>query len=408
LPNDRSSDRHRFGTAVHLLAVLLVAFLPAAGCDFDADPVAQRFERLAKSKGEILIGAAGSWEGAKPKKMWEGIQMAEDEINAAGGVLGRRVRVLKEDDGGSLTQGKLVAQRLADNPDVAAVIGHFYSFISVQTAATYEFSGILMISPATTDPKITQQGFTRVFRTNPNNLDIGRVLAEYCSEKGYGKIALCYVNNDYGRSLANAFEARTHELGLDMLDSVPYSYGTANEFKMIIKKWQNMEIDAILLAGSMPEAANLIVWARKLGLTQPIVAGTGLDSPDLVKAGAATEGTVFTSFFDIDLATGEQANRLVADYKQRFGGRPDTWVVQGYDALHLLADAMNRAGSIVPDKVADTLRSMQGWKGVAGKLSFDSQGNPAGPIVVIKEVRGGKIGIVPGGIRETVTSASQK
>jgi branched-chain amino acid transport system substrate-binding protein len=144
-----------------------------------------------------------------------------------------------------------------------------------------------------------------------------------------------------------------------------------------------------------------------LGVTQPIVGGTGLDSPDLVKAGAATEGTVFTSFFDIDLAKGEESERFIEAYGKRYGGKPDTWVVYGYDALHLLADAMNRAGSIVPDKVAETLRTLKRWRGIAGDLSFDDRGNPAGPIVVIKEVRNGAVRIVPGGVREA-SSAPRK
>ncbi len=401
-PSGSSPDRPRRRIS-HFLATAAVVLLGGTvACDADSDVIQQRFRNLRESTGDIVVGAAGSWEGAKPARMWEGIEMAAEEINAGGGVLGRKFKVLKEDDKGSLTQGKLVAQRLADNFDVAAVIGHFYSFITVQTAATYEFSGILTISPATTDPKITQQGFRRLFRTNPNNTDIGNVLAQYFNEKGYAKIALCYVNNDYGRSLANAFEARTHELGLDILDSVPYSYGTMSEFKMIAKKWQDLEFDAVMLAGSMPEAANLIVLVRKLGLRQPIVGGTGLDSPELVKSGEAADGTVFTSFFDISLASGEKADRFAAAYRGKYGKDPDTWVVQGYDAVHLLAYAMNRAGSIVPDEVAKILRTMAGWSGVAGRLTFDDQGNPAGPMVVIKEIRGGKIGIVPGGVRECV------
>jgi branched-chain amino acid transport system substrate-binding protein len=385
-----------------LLTVAAVLVLAAtSGCEVDDDVMARRFRHLRDSTGDIVIGAAGSWEGAKPARMWEGIEMAAEEVNAAGGVLGRRIKILKEDDGGALTRGKMVAQRLADNLDVAAVIGHFYSFITVQTVATYEFSGILTISPATTDPKITQQGYRRLFRTNPNNIDIGNVLAQYFNEKGYTKIALCYVNNDYGRSLANSFETRTHELGMDILDSVPYSYGTVSEFKMIVKKWQDLEFDAVMLAGSMPEAANLIVLARKLGLKQPIVGGTGLDSPDLIKAGAAAEGTVFTSFFDISLAKGEKAERFLDAYRKKYGKEPDTWVVYGYDAMHLLAHAMNRAGSILPDEVAKILRTMAGWSGVAGRMTFDDSGNPSGPIVVIKEIRRGKIDIVPGGVRES-------
>ncbi len=369
----------------------LVTLALFTGCELDTDVVTTRNRHLEASTGDVTIGVVGTWSNAKSNLMWEGIDLALKEINAAGGVLGRKIKVLKEDDEGSLSKGKIIAQRLADNPDVAAVIGHYFSAITTQVAPTYEFSGILMISPSNNDPKFTQQGFRRVFRTNPNNVDIGIALANYAAKMKYTKIALCYVNSDYGRSLANWFEARARELGLDTADSVPYGYGTISEFKKILEKWQDLEFDAIMLGGSMPEILHLITWARKIGIKQPIIGGTGLDAPDLVKGGAASEGIVFTSYFSPKTAKGDRARQFIDRYTAQTGKPPHTLVVQGYDCMRLLAYAMNRANSILPDKVAEAIRQTRNWDGVAGRLSFDDQGNPIGPTVVLNRVTQGRM-----------------
>src|SRR5690606_24523605 len=119
-----------------------------------------------------------------PRFNW-GINMAVEEINAAGGVLGRPLLTIKQDDRSDVTQGRLIAQQFADNLDLVAVIGHSDSFVSLPASATYQFAGLLMLSPGSTNPALTMQGFDLVFRNVPTDDDIGRQLATYALTAGY-------------------------------------------------------------------------------------------------------------------------------------------------------------------------------------------------------------------------------
>src|SRR5205814_3085161 len=137
----------------------VAALLLAGGCRGGRDPAEQRVLRARNGQGDLVIAAAWPWERRKEIRYGEGLQMAVDEVNAAGGILGRRLRVARYDDDESIDKGRLVAQQIATAPEVVAVIGHLQSYITVQAANVYDQAGPVLIAPTATEPQRTDRGY---------------------------------------------------------------------------------------------------------------------------------------------------------------------------------------------------------------------------------------------------------
>ena len=349
----------------------------------------QRQARLAASRGEISIAVAGP--NVAQSGLLKGVMLAQEEINQAGGMLGgRKISLIQKDDQSSLTHGRLVAHEIANNPDVAAVIGHLDSYIALPAASIYQQAGLLMITPGASGQKLTESGNPLVFRSVPGNRAQGRQMADYALAQGYKSIVLYYIKNDYGLDLANHFEQRAHEIGLAIVDRRGYNMSGDN-YRAVLKDWASfLQFDALFLVGGMPESAQIVRQAREVAIVQPIFAAAGLDWRELLQlGGTAVEGMqVFTLFNDNDPRP--EVVRFTARFKTRFGVLPDSAAAQGYDALHLLAFAMRKANSSVPVKVAAVLHATRGWPGVTGAYSFDANGDLQDKPLASVAVRDGK------------------
>jgi branched-chain amino acid transport system substrate-binding protein len=335
----------------------------------------KRADHLAESKSEIVIAVAWPLELSK-SSLIKGINLAVDEINQSGGILnGRKIRILLKDDGASLTTGRLVAQEIANDPDVAAVIGHLNTYVAIPASSIYARAGIVMITPGSSGQKLTENGNPYVFRSLPNNADQGRQIADYAAACGYKNIAIYYIKNDYGIDLANNFEQRAHDLGLTIVDRRSYSMGGDN-YSAVLADWATfLKFDAIFLVGSLPESPQIIRDAREAGIIQPIFGGAGLDSMQLVELGGKqVENVVVFSLFNIHDLRPEVLN-FGARYKKKYGEVPDGNAAQGYDTLQLLVHAMTSAQSIVPEKVAAALHSTKDWHGVTGRFTYNEKGD---------------------------------
>jgi branched-chain amino acid transport system substrate-binding protein len=232
-----------------------------------------------------------------------------------------------------------------------------------------------MITPGASGQKITDEGRPLVFRSLPGNRDQGRQIGDYAAARGYKNIAVYYIKNDYGIDLANYFEQRASELGISIADRRSYNMGGDNHAAMLADWATFLKFDAIFLAGSLPESAQIIREARAAGITVPVFGGVGLDSPELIKRGGpSVEGTVVFSLFSANDPRPE-AQSFKARFAAKFGREPDSSAGQGYDTLKLLAQAIEKAGSAVPERVALALRSTKGWRGATGVHSFDQHGD---------------------------------
>nr|WP_260440181.1 ABC transporter substrate-binding protein [Cohnella lubricantis] len=339
-------------------------------------------------KGDIVIGVG--WPLAtRNEGLAEGVAMAAEEINDAGGVLGRRLRIESIDDGGLPAEGLDAARRFADDPDIAAVIGHRGSSVSIPASDVYEQAGIVMLSPGSTSPKLTERDQQYIFRTIPSDARIGARMAQFAASKGYQRVAILYSDDEYGRGLANAFEDSGKEAGIETIDRLT-GYADRTDLARIVRGWKALACDAVFIADVMPAAGHTVADLRQAGAAFPILGGDGLDSAELRElAGPAAEGAVVASIFNP-----EDSRPAVKDFMQRYearyGEQPGKWAAQGYDALDLLADAIAKAGSAKPAAIAEALRSMSGWEGVTGSHTFDASGDVTDMPVVLKTMAGGR------------------
>jgi branched-chain amino acid transport system substrate-binding protein len=369
-----------------MLNIMLIVIL-ISGCSGSLE-VSQERSKLAKKNGEIVIGVA--WPFASKGDLFEeGIDLAAEEINAKGGILGSPLRLVKEDDKSSITHGLSVAQSFANNLDMVAVIGHRDSAITIPAAAIYENAGLLMMTPASTSPKLTNLGYKYVFRSIPNDEQIGQQMSQYAVSRRYRNIAIFYKDDAYGKGLANAFEHDATESGINIIDRIS-SYSDLNDLQRIADMWTILGVEAVFLADVMPEGAEFITKLRQVGVDVPIIGGDGLDSENLDEIGGnAVEGTVVASVFNPNDKS-EQTAEFVKVFTDKYKVSPNTWAAQGYDAVHLLADAIKAAGSRIPADTAIALKEMKAWAGVTGNHSFDSNGDVKNKPIVKKIFRNGQ------------------
>ncbi len=350
----------------------------------------RRAFRAEHAKGEIIIGAA--YPGTKRLTVFrQGIEMAAEEVNAAGGVLGRKVRLVFRDDERSLSQGMMIAEEFGNNMDMVAFIGHIHSDISVPVSILYDYYGLLMMSPVSTAPKLTRQGFQLVFRNIPDNQGFAIRLADLSHSQGFKRMMIYNVRDEFGRTLANAFEARAWTLGIEILDRSEYSNSaTTDNLKKSLTHWKEYySFDAIFLAGLLPQSATIISTARSVGITVPIVTSNPVTKKLLKIAGEAAEGTLLVSSFEYR-DPDPLVQKFTKVFGEKYGVQPSAAAAQGYDALKVLAYAMTKARSTVPAKVAEVLHSTKNWHGVTGYTTFDKKGDVVGKEMNWLVVRNGK------------------
>ena len=248
--------------------------------------------------GPIVIGVA--WPEGTQRGMWDGVKIAHDEIGRDHEILGgREIQVEYYDDESREWKGLEIARDLAQRSDLVAVIGHYDSSISVPASAIYQDAGKLMVSPGSTNPKLTQQGFDLVFRSIPTDEAIGEALAHHAFDQGYGRMLILAAKNTYGRGLSNIFEKHADRLQIEIVDRRSYPQGCDEPcFERILDRWAGLECDAILVAGTMPEAARFVrLFGRLVEDVRiekvPILGGDGLFTSELwEEGGAAAKGIV--------------------------------------------------------------------------------------------------------------------
>lgn len=394
------STLNPFPNRVSALTIICVLAAAAGAC---RQPELPRGQAQAEAGGPVTIAAPWPWESRTALLYGQGLQLAAEEVNAGGGVLGRPLTVLREDDHESVDRGRLVAQRLAQNRDVVAVIGHMQSYVSLPAAAIYDLSGLVHLAPTATDPRLTEQGYRRLFRMTFTDREIGAQMADFAAAQGLSRVAIYYIRNAYGRGLANAFEERALERGVDIADRQSYDPNTsAGERALtdVLASWEDLDLRAIFIAGEPRQAAAMIRAARGAGIAVPVLGGDALGTSNFVRlGGTAAEGTVLAAAFH-PADEREEVQRFSLAFRRRYGVLPDVSAALGYDAVRLLAHGITRAGGVAPDAVAEALRATAGWRGVTGPVAFTDEGDlveRAIGKVVVREGRLAWLGGAAGG-----------
>ncbi|MDB5048034.1 MAG: Branched-chain amino acid transporter, amino acid-binding protein [Fibrobacteres bacterium] len=343
------------------------------------------------SDNEILIGHYGSLTGATAtfgQSAQKGIEMAVDAINESGGVLGKKLKVIVEDDQGKPEEAQTVATKLISKDRVVALLGEIASSNSLAAAPVAQANRIPMISPGSTNPKVTMVG-DYIFRVCFIDPFQGLVMAKFATNTlKLKKVAVLRdIKSDYSVGLANFFVENFAKMGGTIVTDISYSQGD-KDFTAQLTAIKAKNPDGIFVPGYYTEVGLIALQARKLGITVTLLGGDGWDSSDLWKiGGTALNGCFYSNHYSVD-DPNPILQKFVKDYKTRYGKTsdsiPDAMAALGYDAALVLADAMKRANSTRPDSVRDALAQTKGFMGVTGNTTLDSNRNAVKPAVVLE------------------------
>jgi branched-chain amino acid transport system substrate-binding protein len=341
-----------------------------------------------RAADEIAIGHFGSMSGNTATfgiSTDEGVRLAADEINAAGGVLGKPVRIITEDDQSKPEEAVTAVQKLINQNKVVALLGEVASSRSIAAAPIAQRSHIPMLSPASTNPKVTQIG-DYVFRSCFIDPFQGAAMANYAlNELRLRRFAILYdVKNDYSVGLREFFIETIKSAGGQIVADESYGEGDI-DFKAQLTKIRNTNPEAIYVPGYYTEVGLICRQARELGIQAPLTGGDGWDSDKTFEIGRdAVNGCYFTNHYSPDEDRPE-VRKFVAAYKAKYNGKtPDAMAILGYDAMRLMADAITRAGSTKGKSIRDALAATSNFPGASGTITIDKDRNAQKPIVILK------------------------
>lgn len=362
-------------TIYHASIICTVILLLLSGCSNLEKPNA------------LVIGVA--WPFKTNNGLFnEGIDLAVKEINSSGGIKGRELQLLKKDDGSEVTLGMSIAQSFAENKEIQAVIGHDNSFISIPTSTIYDNAGLVMLSPASTSPELTKSGYEHIFRIIPSDDEIAKQLAIYLSKQGYHRMVIHYSDDSYGNGLANSFEDHAKSLGINIVDRFNY-YANLEDLRRLGKRWQAFDADGIFIATTLPGGGQFIYDAGQTGINLPFIAGNALDSTLLSEVGGyAAEGTILGSVFNL-YSDRPEVVKFLNNFFEEYKVTPSSYAALGYDAVNMLAAALEKSDIDDRSTVAKELMNLGSWPGVIGVHEFDEMGDDIGDLVILKELKSG-------------------
>jgi branched-chain amino acid transport system substrate-binding protein len=334
----------------------------------------------------VKVGEFASLTGSEAtfgQSSHNGTQQAVDEINASGGVLGKQIDLLTEDNQSQAGMSATVVRKLISSDGVAAVLGEVASSRSLEAAPICQENKIPMISPASTNPTVTETG-DYIFRVCFIDPFQGTVMANFARKtlKLQNVAVLTEVSSDYSLGLAKFFKEGFAADGGKIVAEGNYSHGD-KDFSAQLTAIKAANPDGIFLPGYYTEVGLIALQARQLGINCPIFGGDGWESSSLVPiGGAALEGDYFSTHFSPD-DTSPAVQNFVKAYHDLYHGTPDAMAALGYDSAMILADAIKRAGSTDAAKIRDALAATKDFHGVTGVISMDANRNASKPAVIL-------------------------
>ncbi|WP_367874057.1 ABC transporter substrate-binding protein [Luteolibacter sp. Populi] len=320
----------------------------------------------------------------------EGTLLAIEEVNATGGVLGKKVELLTEDDQSKPGEPANAVNKLISKDSVVAILGEVASSRSLEAAPICQQSQIPMISPASTNPSVTQAG-DYVFRACFTDPFQGAALANFSTGtlKATKVAMLTDVKSDYSKGLAKCFKDKFLANGGTLTTELDYNGGD-KDFKAQLTTIKNGNPQAVFVPGYYTDVALIAIQAKQIGLTVPLFGGDGWESSVLLDIGKDDmNGNYFSTHCAADQGT-PKMTAFVESYKKRFNGKvPDAMAVLGYDSAMLLADAIKRAGTTEGPKLRDAIAATKDFEGVSGKFSLNADRDAVKALVFIK-IEGGK------------------
>ena len=368
------------------LAALLLAAVAVGACPYT-------------SSDAVRIGVAGSFSDPIGLPMRQAVELAAEEINAGGGVNGKRLELVLRDDYSDPDSAVFVAGDLY-NSNVSAVVGHLFSGMTLAASPVYNggTDPVVAISPSSSSPEVTDAG-TYTFRICPSDLAHGTILAHWVRDRlhlTHG--AVLYLNDEYGRGIRQTFVAEFTRRGGELTAVYPYLGERPDVDAYLDRLAKSERPEFLVVAGNRSEAEEILRQARKRGLTMPVLGGDGLEG--IQEAGALAEGVYLSSPYFPSIPS-TLNRRFVQAFHRKYpdAGMPNQPAAAAYDAVYLLRDVIAKVG---PGRAA-VRRALAGvgsvtppYDGVTGTIAFDGNGDVPNQNVYIGLVRKGAVEVVDG------------
>ncbi len=341
------------------------------------------------SAQDIVLGQYASLTGSEATfgiNSSNGVALALEEVNSKGGVLGRKVKIITEDDQSKPGQPSAAVKKLISSDKVTAVLGEIASSRSLEAAPICQEAKVPMVSPGATNARVTEVG-DYIFRVCFIDPFQGTVMAKFALDnlKATKVAILTDVRNDYSVGLTQYFKEYFEAHGGKIVAERSFSGGgTDRDFRAQLTSIKASQPEAIFVPGYYTEAGLIAKQARSLGIKVPLLGGDGWDSPKLSEiGGTAIDGSYFSTHFS-PKDENPKVQDFVKRYQAKFNAMPDGMAPLGYDAMMVLAQAITTAGSTDGSKIRDALAAVKDFEGVTGKITIDPKRNATKSAVVLK------------------------
>lgn len=347
--------------------------------------VASAAEPIKIGEVEPLTGK----EAAFGQSSHHGVALAVEEINARGGILGRPVVLVTDDNQSKAGDSATITRKLITREKVVAIINGGTSSQCLESAGVCQASHVPLVATTATDRQVTEKG-TYIFRTCFIDPFQGTVLAKFAHDslKARRVALLTSASSPYSVGLAKAFRDAFTGLGGEIAGEQKYAEGD-KDFRAQLTAIRSLNPDAIAAMGYYTEGALICRQARDLGLKCPLFSGDGWEAPQLIEiGGSAVNGAYYSAHYSSE-STAPEVQAFVQKYRARHGGEtPDSLAPLAYDAMLILADAITRAGSTEGPALREALAATKDFPGVTGRTTIDAQRNAAKSAVIIAVIDG--------------------
>lgn len=371
------------------LVIVLSFLIVISGCSTGGE-----LKKNPATEGTIKIGVVLPLTGEVAtygQSAKKGIELAVERINESGGVLGKKIDLIIEDDKNDLKETANKVMKLIEEDNVVAIIGSVTSKCTLADMPVANSKNVPMVTPASTNPKVTKIG-PYCFRVCFVDDFQGRVMAKFAREDLNTKRAALIFNSEdeYSKGLAKYFEKSFKDMGGEIVAAETYK-NADSDFNAQLSKIKELEPEVIFLPGYYQKLALIAKQARALGIDATFLGGDGWASRELVKqAGEAVNGSYYSSHFSKDDPAPE-VQEFVNEYKEKYGEEARPISALGYDALYFLADGIKNAGKEDPKAIRDALGSIKNFSGATGNFSINENRNPIKSAVVFKIENGKQV-----------------
>lgn len=377
-------------TGVTLAVLLLGSFL--AGCG-SKDTGSTNTGNKDVTVGAIFPLTGGSAYQGKSFK--QAIELAQEEINAKGGINGAKLNILFEDDKGVPAEGVNAAQKLITQNKVSAILGNFNSSVTLAVRAVTEREKVVQLTPGSTADSITEPNHPYMFRNlMPNNFQ-GPELAKYTTKKlNLKNVAIIAENTDYGRSGAEQYKKTAEGLG-GKVPAIEYYNQGDKDFYAQLTKLKNQNPEGIFIAGLITEGAQILKQARDLGIkTQWLGLGGFTNDKFFELSEGAANGMIHVSYFEPGAYQYfPESKSFVENYQKKYGVSPDMYAANSYEAVYILAEAIKMAGGGDREKIREAMTKIKDLPGICGPTTFDKNGQAAKGLLFVKIENGKRVPI---------------